>query len=571
MIIKILLFGQFGGDREQVVRNFGRAELLDYDTPLTSFVNSSFKQLAAEADVAIHGGEPKYKPYITAARKNNCKLALWGCEPAWITRCHAVLPLFDLIFARDKDAFQALRGAGYENVVLPKSDDPLLENPEPVTEPEPLVEPEPIIEPEPVTEPEPMIEPEPIEEPEPVTEPVTEHFPPSRPLLDAESLPAFEIPDLAPLSGGDPPPTVIRFEPGLHAYGVVNRNENVRAVSAAGGVFTLLCEEIIARGGLVFGARYDGSFETVQAKADRMPECSPMRGVKYAFGETEGIYAQAVSCLHQGKPVLFTGIPCQVEKLYSHLPARKPDHPLLITAGIVCGGTVDPAVFAAYLRYVGEKNGAPATAVDMSGKPMSGSGAPAARIGSENGTYDVSVNRDPFHRGYRAGLFLRPECYNCPHRGERRKCDLTLGSFPAGRKHIPGFDDNKGASLVLAHTQKGRDMMDALVKRAIVCEVPPDALSDYNPALVEVPERHKNHDRFFADMQAMRFDKAVSRSVGPAFWGVLSAARPAAIPKRNRAKHGLPAAEKSIIPLWKKLTSRITGRSKALPREPGPE
>jgi coenzyme F420-reducing hydrogenase beta subunit len=529
MVIKILLFGQFGGDRAQVVRNFGRAELLDYNAPLSSFVNSSFKSLVAEADVAIHGGEPRYKPYITAAKKNDCKLALWGCETAWITRCHAVLPLFDLIFARNKAVFSALRDAGYENVVLPK---------EATVQPEPAdavpVEP---IGPEPV-EPE-AAEAGPVDpgalEPEPFPAPVLFEPVADSPLLDPDSLPKLELPDLEPLPE-IAPSTTFRFTSGIHAYGVVNRNENVRAVSAAGGVFTLLCEEIIGKGGVVFGARYNEQFETIQAKADRMPECSPMRGVKYAFGETEGIYEQAISCLHQGKHVLFTGTPCQIERLYARLPSRKPDHKRLITAGMVCGGAVDQSVFTAYLKYVETKTGASATAVEMSGKPI-GSGDTVARIGSENGTYEASANRDPFLRGYRAGLFLRGECYNCPHHGERRKSDLTLGGFPGGRKHIPELADNKGASLVLAHTQKGRDMMDALVKRAIVREIPPDALSDYNAAVIDVPARHRNYERFAADCPKMRFDKAVARSIGPAVWGILTARR-------------------SILPLWRKLTKR---------------
>jgi hypothetical protein len=510
MIIKILLFGHFGGDRELVERNFGRAELLDHEAPLGSFVNSSFKSLAAEADIALHGGEPKYKPYITAAKKGNCKLALWGCEAEWISRCHAVLPLFDLIFAKDKTAFAALREAGYQNVVLPKSGAGDAEEQAPVEEQIPA------------------------EKQVPAEERATAEKA-AAPLLSAAALPKLEIPDIEPLPEGAAP-TSIRFASGIHAYGVVNRNDNVRAVSAAGGVFTLLCEEIIGKGGVVFGARYNNKFGTVHAKADRMPECAPMRGVKYAFGDTEGIYAQAVSCLHQGKHVLFTGTPCQVYRLYAHLPPRRPDHPNLITAGVVCGGAVEPDVFAAYLKYVEEKNGASATAVDMSGKPM-GSGKPVVRIGSENGTYEVPVSRDPFIRGYRAGLFLRGECYNCPHHDERRKNDLTLAGFPGGRKHIPELYDNKGASLVLAHTQKGRDMMDALVRRAIVREIPPDALTDYNAAIVEVPAKHHNHDLFAEDVRNMRFDKAVARSIGPAVWGILT-------------------ANKRILTIWEKLTKR---------------
>ncbi|MCL2002539.1 MAG: Coenzyme F420 hydrogenase/dehydrogenase, beta subunit C-terminal domain [Oscillospiraceae bacterium] len=545
MIIKILLFGQFGGDHSRVVRNFGRAELLSYDAPLSSFVNSSFKALAEEADVAIHGGEPKYKPYIAAAKKCGCMLALWGCETDWISRGHAVLPLFELIFAHDKAAFTALRMAGYENVVLPK-DAPSPAEPAEPAEPLEAIAPEPAPEPSPEPELEPEPEPEPVPdepqapEPEPRREPIAEPKAETEtePLLTPESLPTLDLPDLEPIPELAKP-TTFRFSSGIHAYGVVNRNENVRAVSSAGGVFTLLCEEIIGRGGVVFGARYDEYFQTIQAKADRMPECTPMRGVKYAFGETEGIYAQAVSCLHQGKHVLFTGTPCQIDRLYAHLPAGKPGHPLLLTVGMVCGGTVSQSVFIAYLKYIETKIRARATAVEMSGKPI-GSGKPVARIGSENGTYESSVNRDPFLRGYRAGLFLREECYNCPYRGERRGSDLTLCGFSGGRKHIPDLDDNRGASLVLAHTQKGRDMMDALAKRAIVREVPPDALAEYNPAIASVPVKHKNHGRFSADVQNLRFDKAVARSIGPAIWGILT-------------------AERSILPLWLKLTKRLRG------------
>ncbi|MDR0324522.1 MAG: Coenzyme F420 hydrogenase/dehydrogenase, beta subunit C-terminal domain [Oscillospiraceae bacterium] len=525
--ITILLFGQFGGERAQVARFFGRAELLDYEAPLGLFVTSSFRSLAADADVAIHGGEPRYKPFLTAAKKAGCKLALWGCEAAWVKRCHAVLPLFDLIFARDKEAYAALREAGIADVVLPKADAPEA----PVEAPPPA--------PEPVPEPEFEDAPSPLPELEPDDAPPSAEE--SEPLIDLSNLPALEPLsedfDLPPDSGYDAS-QVIQFSPRVHAYGVINRNENIRAASAAGGVFTLLCEECIGRGGVVFGARYNEAFETVHVKADRLPECVPMRGVKYAISETEGIYDQAVSCLRQQKPVLFTGTACQIKRLYACLGGK--DHPLLLTADMVCGGAADPAVFAAYLKYVEEKNGAPATAIDMSGKPM-GLVHAKARIGSENKTYEVSVNSDPFLRAYRAGLCLKPECYNCPHREEKRGSDLTLGSFPGGRRHIPELYDDKGASLVLAHTQKGRDMMDALAKRSIVREVPPDALTDYNAALVTVPAKHKHRDRFYGDMANMRFDKAVARSIGPAVWGILT-------------------AERSILPSWAKIKRIIAKR-----------
>jgi hypothetical protein len=522
IIIKILLFGQFGSERARISRFFGQCDLAEYDAPLGLFVTSRFRDYTSVTDVVICGGEPKSKPYIQAAKKAGCKLALWGCETAWIKRCQSTLPLFDIIFALDTGAYNALRQAGFDNVTMPPKETP------------PPVQPKPEPVPEPIPEPVPEFIPEPIPEPEP--EPVSE---PESPMIDLTDLPAIQPLSEEQDEAENPGASVLfKLKPRTHAYGVVNKNENVRAASAAGGVFTLLCEETIGRGGVVFGAKYGENFETVHAMASRMPECGLMRGVKYAVSADGGIYDQAVSCLHQGKPVLFTGTACQIKKLYGSL-GGKSDHPMLLTADVVCGGAADPQAFKAYLKFIEEKIG-PVTAVDFSGKPM-GLGRATVRIGSESNTYEVSVNADPFMRGYRAGLFLREECYDCPHRNEQRASDLTLGSFPGGAKHIPELYDDKGASLVLAHTEKGFEIMDALARRAVVREVPPDALLDYNAAIVTVPTKHKRREAFYADMAAMRFDKAVSRSIGPAVWGILTAKR-------------------SILPIWRKITCLFTKR-----------
>jgi coenzyme F420-reducing hydrogenase beta subunit len=487
--------------------------------PLSTFVNSRFKPIAASADIAIHGGEPRYKSYISTAKKTGCKLALWGCEAGWISRCHETLPLFDIIFANGKDSLAALREAGYENAILP----PKTPGTAPSAPPPSHVPP-----PEPESPPAPPT-------PGGLSEPGDDAGG-SPPMIDLANLPRIE--PLGTFQSEDSEPSSVRFSSASHAYGVVNRNENVRAASAAGGVFTLLCEEIINKGGVVFGAVYNDSFETVHAKAERMPECVPMRGVKYAISDTKGIYKRAVSSLRQGKRVLFTGTACQIARLYATLGdgtsfSHKNDHPRLLTADVVCGGAADPKVFSAYLKYVAEKNGGHATAVDLSSKPM-GMGRACVRIGSESNTYEVPVNRDPFIRAYRAGLCLRPECYDCPHQKSKRGSDLTLASFPGGKKHIPELCDDKGASLVLAHSQKGREMMESLAHRSIVREIPPDALSDYNSAVTTVPEKHKNRDGFYGDIKIMRFDKAVANSIGSKF-------------------QGISAVKESILSVWEKI------------------
>ena len=49
-----------------------------------------------------------------------------------------------------------------------------------------------------------------------------------------------------------------------------NGNEEIRMQSSSGGVFTLLAEQIIGRGGVVFGARFDENWEVVHGYTESM-------------------------------------------------------------------------------------------------------------------------------------------------------------------------------------------------------------------------------------------------------------------------------------------------------------
>ncbi|MDR1693114.1 MAG: polysaccharide pyruvyl transferase family protein [Oscillospiraceae bacterium] len=528
--IKILLFGTFEGERASIERFFAKAELTEYDTPLSLFVTTRFKTLAGDADIALMGGEPRYKSYILAAKKAGCKTVLWGCEFNWLTTSLTALQQFDLIFARDKETVQALKAAGFSEVSLcpsaPPSDTPrpaaeAVPTPEAFGEPEPS---EPPIQPEPVSLPEPAGPPEPAPAGEQDFTLIVD-IPPSD-LRQTE--------DAGPASRPEPPPkTPFDLPPVTTVYGAANLNENIRSVSSAGGVFSLLCEDTIRRGGVVFGSRYTDTFEVLHAMADRIPDCVPMRGAKFVESKTGNTFEQAAACLRRGTPVLFSGTACQIAELNAYLcwlPATAlsmpdeyssdqktlADSPLLLTVDVVCSGVAEPAVFSAYLQSVEKKLGASATAADLSGKPRGWHKA-TVRIGSEGGTYESPAYRDPFIRAYRAGLCLAEKCYDCPYRvSDNRGSDLTLGAFEEGRKHIPELYDDKGASLVLAHTDRGRAAIEAIgLQRAVFCEIPPDALAQYNPALSAPLPRHEKREQFLADCRHLPFAKAVSRALGP--------------------------------------------------------
>lgn len=56
----------------------------------------------------------------------------------------------------------------------------------------------------------------------------------------------------------------------LPVYACRNTNETIRMASSSGGVFTLLAEQVIARGGVVFGARFDSDFMVVHDSAETL-------------------------------------------------------------------------------------------------------------------------------------------------------------------------------------------------------------------------------------------------------------------------------------------------------------
>ena len=63
---------------------------------------------------------------------------------------------------------------------------------------------------------------------------------------------------------GAPEPASVR------AYACCNRDEPVRMASSSGGVFSLLAGEVLDKGGVVFGARFDHDFSVVHDSVEEI-------------------------------------------------------------------------------------------------------------------------------------------------------------------------------------------------------------------------------------------------------------------------------------------------------------
>lgn len=271
------------------------------------------------------------------------------------------------------------------------------------------------------------------------------------------------------------------------AYAVISRDEEVRRASSSGGVFTEIAKTVLQRGGVVFGAAYNDQFDVVHICTESEADLAKLRGAKYAQSDLNGTFIQVKSRLSDGQPVLFSGTPCQVAGLHAFLGAA-PDH--LFTVDFICHAIPSPAVWRAYVthRAAQDNHGQLPCAIDLRCKD---SGWSRYRYSNRFTYPDGHSHQVPSGESLYMKLFVgdhinRHSCGSCPFKGSARASDVTLGDFWGIWDIVPELDDDKGTSLVLVQSCKGRDLFDALSSQLIVKPVTLTQASAQNPSLLRV-------------------------------------------------------------------------------------
>lgn len=134
------------------------------------------------------------------------------------------------------------------------------------------------------------------------------------------------------------------------------KDENIRDESSSGGVFSVLAKDVIAAGGVVFGAAFDERFSVRHVMAEDEDGLKNLRGSKYVQSDIGKTFSLAENFLKARRRVFFTGTPCQIAGLRMYL--RK-DYENLLTADIVCHGVPSPMVFESYKIWLESRLGSP--------------------------------------------------------------------------------------------------------------------------------------------------------------------------------------------------------------------
>ena len=123
--------------------------------------------------------------------------------------------------------------------------------------------------------------------------------------------------------------------------------------SASGGIFaSLSVKKIFAkRGGRVYGCAFtykDGVLYPEHVRVQSENDLTRLQGSKYVQSKMGSIYKNVKEDLEEGRVVLFSGTPCQIDALNSYLKNREKNN--LFTVDIICHGTPSAKLFAEYLN-----------------------------------------------------------------------------------------------------------------------------------------------------------------------------------------------------------------------------
>lgn len=297
----------------------------------------------------------------------------------------------------------------------------------------------------------------------------------------------------------------------------IGRNTNLQIVqnSSSGGIFTLLAQHTITAGGVVFGAMFDKDWNVVHGYIEKEEDIFRIRGSKYVQSKIGNVYNDVKRFLKDGRQVLFSGTPCQIAGLKSFL---KKQYNNLLTIDFICHGVPSPIVWKKYLKeninslYLHNKC---QNIKDNIFPSIDNISFRDKKIGWKEFCLTISfynpttkkeqtitskpLNDDLYLKGFLSNLYLRKSCHQCSFKSWKSGSDITIADAWGVNYVYPQYNDNKGYSLVIILSDKGRKIVAQLKENISIIKEPinEDYIKKHNNAAYQSVHPHKNRKKFF--------------------------------------------------------------------------
>lgn len=276
-------------------------------------------------------------------------------------------------------------------------------------------------------------------------------------------------------------------------YAAWNKNDIIRRNSSSGGVFYSLGEKIIRNGGTVVGAAYDANNNVSVEIVDDLDNLKRLCGSKYIQADTNNTFVIIKEKLDLGETILFSGTPCLCNALVNYLGK---EYERLFIADIICHGVPTKGVWERYKKYVADSD--KIVSVDFRDK-RNGWNEFGISIQFKSGvTKFTRRDDDPYMRLFLKNISLRPSCYYCDAKNNKRMSDITLGDFWGYSSD--NHDEHDGVSAVIVNTDKGKMLLDEC-GNIVFKEKSMQELISHNKYYVYTPGKPIKRKKFFKDFE----------------------------------------------------------------------
>lgn len=297
-------------------------------------------------------------------------------------------------------------------------------------------------------------------------------------------------------------------------YAAIVKDTNIRFDSSSGGVFSALSKRILDRGGIVYGVGFNENCTCLRYyRIVSEDDLKLIRGSKYIQVNVGNSFKDVKHDLDAGNTVLFSGTACLINGLKLFLGK---DYPLLLCVDVICHGVPSQRLWEKYTSSFCLKNGIKLINVNFRCKREGWLHYGVEYQGKDMSKF-IPRGKDSYMQFFLNDYCLRPSCYKCVAK-KNKLSDVTLGDFWGVQKAIPIIDDDKGISLVIIRTDKGKTFFQSASDELYFIQVDYAEVIKNNPYEYQSCVRPKQRNTFFLDCDRMDLDSLHRKYLSPSLF-----------------------------------------------------
>lgn len=257
-------------------------------------------------------------------------------------------------------------------------------------------------------------------------------------------------------------------------YAAVTDKEEILMNCASGGIFTSIAKAFIEQYGIVYGCVMklnNNNSNVYHTRVQTLEDLFEISGSKYVQSDINFTYRDVKNDLRNGRKVLFSGTPCQIDGLKRYLGNQNSDN--LILVDIICHGVPGNRMFSDYIEFLGQKYYGKISEFKFRDKIQGWGLKGSYTLDGEKRVLDSM--KSSYYQLFLGGDVYRDSCYYCKYATELRCSDITLGDYWGIENVHPEFlsdkggtiDEKKGVSCVLINTIKGKKIWEQILCKYI--------------------------------------------------------------------------------------------------------